>query len=85
MSFKLLCAFVDFNKSFDGVLRSYLCTKIVEYNVLGKLLNVIRNMYKDVKYCLKLNNGYTDFFVCGRGVTQGAIVSLVLFSFIFTI
>ena len=77
---KLFCAFVDFTKAFDSVWRSGLWSKLVKYNVTGKLLNVIKNLYRGVKSCLKLNNNLTDFFVCDRGVRQGENLSPILFS-----
>jgi len=39
---KLFCAFIDFQKAFDSVWRSALWSKLISYNVSGKLFNVIK-------------------------------------------
>jgi len=46
---KLLCAFVDFTKAFDYVVRDNLWLKLVKLGIRGKMLNIIRSMYSSVK------------------------------------
>ena len=41
---KLFCAFIDFQKAFDSVWRSALWSKLISYNVSGKLFNVIKHV-----------------------------------------
>ena len=43
---RLYCAFVDFRKAFDSVQHSLLWEKLLNMNVCGKVLNIIRDMYK---------------------------------------
>ena len=43
---RLYCAFVDYRKAFDTVDRPSLWSKVLKYNITGKVMTVIRNMYK---------------------------------------
>ena len=42
---RVFCAFIDYQKAFDSVDRSLLWQKLLSYNINGKLLTVIRQMY----------------------------------------
>ena len=53
---KLFCMFVDFQKAFDSVWRAGLWSKLLKYNIEGKVLSVIRNMYHNIKSCIVINN-----------------------------
>ena len=53
---KLYCAFVDFSKAFNYVLRDNLWFKLIELGVRGKILNVIMSMYNNVKSKVEFNN-----------------------------
>jgi hypothetical protein len=54
---KMYCAFIDFEKAFDTIWREGLWYKLLINNVNGKMLNVIQNIYKDIKS----NIIFTDF------------------------
>jgi len=41
---KLYCAFVDFKKAFDYVVRDILWFNLFRYGVRGNIMNVIRSM-----------------------------------------
>ena len=77
---QLYCAFVDYSKAFDFVNRSYLWQKVLDTNINGKILNVIRNMYKDAKSHVSLKNVLSDPFPCQVGVRQGENLSPLLFA-----
>ena len=80
---KLFCAFVDFTKAFDYVVRENLWFKLVKLGLRGNILNIIKSMYEGVKsrvkFCGKIGN---DFF-CTLGVRQGECLSPLLFSLFF--
>lgn len=59
---KLFCAFIDFKKAFDSVWRAGLWSKITKYNIDGKLFNIIKNMYSDIKSCVSVNGDVSGFF-----------------------
>ena len=45
---KLYCAFVDFTKTFDHVVRENLWYKLIKFGLRGKVLNIIKSMYSSV-------------------------------------
>ena len=61
---QLYCAFVDYSKAFDFVNRTYLWQKLLYTNVNGKILNVIRNMYKNAKSHISLKKLLFNNFQC---------------------
>ena len=77
---KLFVAFVDYSKAFDFVNRSYLWQKLLQSNINGKILNVVRNMYKNAKSHVTVNNVISDSFPCQAGVRQGENLSPLLFA-----
>ena len=77
---KLYCAFVDYKKAFDTVWRSALWHKMLKSGITGKLLNVIVNMYNNIKSCVNLDGKLSDYFVSYNGVRQGENLSPFLFS-----
>ena len=77
---KLFAAFVDFKAAFDSVDRDILFRKLRSYNINGKFLNILLQMYCDVKACIKLNDNISDIFSCKTGVRQGCVLSPLLFS-----
>ena len=77
---KLYCCFVDFTKAFDNVWRAGLWRKVLSHGIKGKILNVIKNMYMEIKSCITLNGSTSEFFDCEKGVRQGENLSPLLFA-----
>ena len=77
---KLFCCFVDYTKAFDSVWREALWYKLINNGIQGKILNVVTNLYAQVKSCVFLNGKKSDFFISARGVRQGENLSPLLFS-----
>ena len=75
---QLFCAFVDYSKAFDFIDRTYLWQKLLESNINGKILKVIRNMYDNAKSHVSDNNNLSDPFPCQVGVRQGENLSPLL-------
>ena len=78
---KLFCLFVDYQKAFDTVWREGLWFKLVRANINGKIINVIRSMYYNVKSCVMVEQNVSDSFSCNMGVRQGENLSPLLFAF----
>ena len=77
---KLFCAFVDFTKAFDYVVREVVWYKLIKIGVRGKILNIIMSMYKHVESKVKINNSISIGFECNLGVRQGECLSPFLFA-----
>ena len=77
---KLFCCFVDYKKAFDSVWREALWYKLTKAGIQGKIFNVIKSLYAQVKSCVFLNGKKSDFFISARGVRQGENLSPLLFS-----
>ena len=61
---KLFCAFVDFTKAFDYVVRDNLWFKLVKLGLRGNILNIIKSMYDSVKSRVK--SGKRVLLLTGR-------------------
>jgi hypothetical protein len=77
---KMYCAFIDFEKAFDKIWREGLWYKLLINNINGKMLNVIQNIYKDIKSNIIFNNSKSDYFPCDNGIRQGENLSPFLFA-----
>ena len=58
---------------------SLLWQKLLSYNINGKILTVIRQMYNREKLCIKKDNMISEYFLCNIGVRQGDTLSPLLF------
>lgn len=77
---KLFAAFIDYKKAFDFVVRDVLWYKLIQSGVRGKILNVIKSMYSNIKSRVKFDNIISDEFSSFLGVRQGECLSPFLFS-----
>ena len=77
---RVYCAFVDYSKAFDLIERSSLWMKLLNNNINGKILNVIKSLYINAKSSVKLNGKISEYFSCCKGVRQGENLSPVLFA-----
>ena len=77
---KLYCAFIDYKKAFDSIWRQALWYKLMNYGISGKILQVVINMYNQIKSCVFLDGQKSDFFGSFKGVRQGENLSPLLFS-----
>ena len=59
---KLYCAFVDLTKAFDYINRDILWHKLIKLGIRGKILNIIRSIYENVKSRVKYNNRLSEEF-----------------------
>ena len=71
---------MDFTKAFDYVVRNVIWYKLLKIGVKGKMLDIIKSIYNNVKSQVKHNNTLSCSFTCNIGVRQGECLSLSLFS-----
>ncbi len=60
---RLFCSFIDYSKAFDSVWRDALWYKLLKVGVKGKFLDVVVNMYRNIKSCVFVNEMKSEFFV----------------------
>ena len=77
---KLFCCFVDYKKAFDSVAKVHLWSKLLSYDINGKVLNIIKSLYNSAKSAVKLSTNIGAFFNCEIGVSQGDNLSPLLFA-----
>lgn len=77
---KLYCVFVDLKRAFDSIYRNGLWFKMINSGIDGKLFQLIRSIYLDIKSCVKSMNSLSDFFSSNIGLLQGEVLSPFLFS-----
>lgn len=78
---KPFVGFIDCTCCFDFNPSTELFQKCLNKEIKGDFFLVIHNMYASIKSCVKLNNGVSSFFSCGRGVWQCDCLSTLPFSF----
>ena len=55
------CMFVDFSKASDTVNRNYLVYSLIKSGMKGKMLELIMEVYSNVKATVRTDKGLTDF------------------------
>ena len=74
---RLYCAFVDLKTAFDHIYRNALWYKL---GVNLKMVRIVKNVYSNVKSCIRHCNIFSDFFDCAVGLRQGEVLSPLMFS-----
>ncbi len=77
---KLYCAFIDFSKAFDYIVRENMWYKLLQLGIRGKIFNVVKSMYENIKSRVKFNNCLSEEFSCELGVRQDECLSPFLFA-----
>ena len=77
---EIYMCFIDFEKAYDSVWRKGLLLKLLKQNIKGLFYHQIKSMYENVMVCVKQNGSLSDFFLSGKGVKQGDVLSPLLFN-----
>ena len=72
--------FIDYAKAFDSVNHNKLWKTFKEMGILGHLTCLLRNVYVGQEATVITGHGTTDWFLIGKGVCQGCILSPCLFN-----
>ena len=77
---KLYTCFIDLKKAYDSVWHEGLFYKMEENGFSGKMVDLIRDIYRKTKCSVRINDCITDYFNYTRGVRQGCPLSPILFN-----
>ena len=82
---KLYTCFIDFKKAFDSIWHEGMFYKMEVNGFSGKLLELIRDIYKQTKCAIKIKDSVANYFdyTRGGGAGVGRAVHSVLFFLIF--
>ena len=78
---KLYCCFIDYQKAFDLVNRSFLWQKFIRDGCSIRMIKALQVMYNSVKACVRYNNKCSQFFNINAGVKHCDPLFPVLFIF----
>ena len=72
---RVFCAFLDASKAFDRIVHAGLFLKLIKRNVPFVFLAIIISWYSGLKYRVRWENHYSEWFAVTAGVRQGGILS----------
>ena len=79
---RFYCIFIDFKRAFDSIQHASLWYSLERKGISpnGKFLSIFKSMYSQLKLCVKVKDGLTQFFDCHIGTRQGCVSSPIIFS-----
>ena len=72
--------FIDYRTAFDSINREILWEKLKKKGVKGKLLKMVKGIYKNTENEVITEEGLTERFRTERGVRQGCPMSPTIFN-----
>lgn len=76
---QLYMAFVDLEKTFDGVPRQVIWWAMRKLGVKEWIMKLVQGMYENARSRVRVGEGLSDEFEVKVGVHQGSVLSLLLF------
>ena len=76
---KLYSVFIDYEKCFDRINRTFLWQKLLTENVSSRMINALKAMYSTVRSIIKHNRQTSSAITSNLGVKQGDPSSSLLF------
>ena len=71
--------FIDFKRAFDSVSHSILWSKLYSFGVSDKFIRLLKYVYDNATFRVKINNDFSKNFDISEGVLQGEVLSPLLF------
>ena len=75
---KIYVAFVDFSKFFDKINRHVMLYKLLKYGITGNIYRLIKSIYSNTAYCIKIGDRVSPIFSASNGLKQGCCLSPIL-------
>ena len=75
---KVYMAFIDFSKFFDKINRYLLRYKLLKVGITGNIYHLIKSVYEDTTYQVRIGDRLSPTFKALNGVKQGCCMSPVL-------
>ena len=75
---KVYVAFVDFSKFFDKINRHIMLYKLLKYGISGKIYQIIKSVYNDTSFAIKIGGRVSPKFTAINGLKQGCCLSPTL-------
>jgi hypothetical protein len=73
-------AFVDLEKAYDSVWREGMWRMAEHYGVAMRVVTILRNWYRGVCSCVRVEGECSEYFEVGTGLRQGCVMSPTLFN-----
>ena len=77
---KISFCFIDYTKAFDYVDPSKVWKILREMTIPGHLTCILQTLYAGQEATIRTGYGTTDWFLIGKGICQGCILSACLFN-----
>jgi len=77
---RVFACFVDFKKAYDSVKHALLWKKLQQIGISTKILNLLKDMYRNISCRVKVKGSLSDEFTYSIGVRQGCVLSPLLFN-----
>ena len=72
---------MDFSEAFDSVPHHHLFYSLLNEDLNGRVVNLLRDMYSQLRSCVEIDGCLSEEFNCSIGTRQGCMLSLFLFIF----
>jgi len=73
-------ALLTSKKAFDSIWHEGLFLQLTKCGIGGKTYDIIKSMYTNNKFAVKIDSKHTEFLPQSRGVRQGCSLSPILFN-----
>lgn len=70
----VMVVFIDYSKAFDTLRHDILLEKLQHSGIKGNLLNWCGDYLKDRKFCVRINEAYSDPIQMKQGTAQGSVL-----------
>ena len=77
---KIYVTYIDFVQGIRLSATSLLWSALFKTGVQGKMLRMLKSMFRTVQACVRCGSEITEYFTCFQGLKQGCLASPTLLS-----